>query len=118
MTLIRALAVALLGACATSALVAPPRLRPRSVSRAAPAPARVPAPRSPSSRVAVAVFAADASGLPDPTFVVAVFAALVAALAWTQFDMVQVVTEEDIEGAEGARRARDALARKRGYFRK
>ena len=41
-----------------------------------------------------------------------------AALAWTQFDMVQVVSEEEDTGAEGARRARDALARKRGYFRK
>jgi hypothetical protein len=32
--------------------------------------------------------------------------------------MVGVTQLEEMEGQEGARRARDALARKRGYFRR
>ena len=54
----------------------------------------------------------------DPTGAVVAFAFLFAAFAYTQFDMVGVTDQEELEGAEGARRARDALARKRGYFRK
>ena len=60
----------------------------------------------------------EESGLPDPTGAVVAFAFLFAAFAYTQFDMVGVTDQEELEGAEGARRARDALARKRGYFRK
>ena len=66
----------------------------------------------------VVVAVAEESGLPDPLIAVVAFVVLLAAFAYTQFDMVQVVSEEEVEGAEGARRARDALARKRGYFRK
>jgi hypothetical protein len=53
-----------------------------------------------------------------PRGTVVAFAFLFAAFAYTQFDMVGVTDQEELEGAEGARRARDALARKRGYFRK
>lgn len=60
----------------------------------------------------------EESGLPDPKYAVIAFAFLFAAFAYTQFDMVGVTDQEELEGAEGARRARDALARKRGYFRK
>ena len=60
----------------------------------------------------------EESGLPDPTGAVVAFAFLFAAFAYTQFEMVGVTDQEELEGAEGARRARDALARKRGYFRK
>ena len=73
---------------------------------------------APSRRSRVVVSLGEESGLPDPSIAVAVFAFLFAAFAYTQFDMVQVVNQEDLDGAEGSRRARDALARKRGYFRK
>ena len=66
----------------------------------------------------VLVALGEESGLPDPTGAVVAFAFLFAAFAYTQFDMVGVTDQEELEGAEGARRARDALARKRGYFRK
>ena len=73
---------------------------------------------APSRRSRVVVSLGEESGLPDPSIAVAVFAFLFAAFAYTQFDMVQVVNQEELDGQEGARRARDALARKRGYFRK
>mmetsp|Transcript_8431 Transcript_8431/g.25348 ORF Transcript_8431/g.25348 Transcript_8431/m.25348 type:complete len:128 (+) Transcript_8431:200-583(+) len=60
----------------------------------------------------------EESGLPDPTVPVICFFFLIAAFAYTQFDMVGVTQLEEMEGQEGARRARDALARKRGYFRR
>ena len=63
----------------------------------------------------VLVALGEESGLPDPTGAVVAFAFLFAAFAYTQFDMVGVTDQEELEGAEGARRARDALARKRGY---
>jgi len=113
-------ATALVALVAAAAAFAPPA-RHLALRRpgAAAAPVRAagsPRPASPRGRVVLRV--GEESGLPDPAIAVAVFAFLFAAFAYTQFDMVQVVNQEDLDGAEGSRRARDALARKRGYFRK
>ena len=102
--------------CAGSALVAVPSRSVQRQGRHACSFGRSASLRFSPESVVVAV--AEESGLPDPLIAVAAFAVLLAAFAYTQFDMVQVVSEEEVEGAEGARRARDALARKRGYFRK
>ncbi|KAJ1450135.1 hypothetical protein M885DRAFT_533225 [Pelagophyceae sp. CCMP2097] len=58
-----------------------------------------------------------ASGLPDPNMAVGFFVVLLVAYAVTQLEMVGVVQEEDAMGAEPGRQARDAMARRRGYFR-
>ena len=112
----RLLGAALLLVAPALGLVAP--RGPRAAPRRFPAPTGARAPTAVAVAPTALAYAGEASGLPDPTAIVGVFALLVAALAWTQFDMVQVVSEEEDTGAEGARRARDALARKRGYFRK
>ena len=56
----------------------------------------------------------EESGLPDPAGAVVAFAFLFAAFAYTQFDMVGVTDQEELEGAEGAResarRARESRA--------
>ena len=51
----------------------------------------------------VLVALGEESGLPDPTGAVVAFAFLFAAFAYTQFDMVGVTDQEELEGAEGAK---------------
>jgi len=88
---------------------------PLATTRCAPLRSSKTVPRALPS-LAPSTLIAYAADLPDPRIPVAFLALLAVAFVFTQISFVGVVQEEDRVGAESGRKARQQMARQRGYF--